>query len=151
MQTSFYASGFLYSLKTHKILLRQSKQKDKILPLWSTLGGHGLEGEDPQGSFQRVVNELLNLDLKVKNIYPVYDYFHDVLDKFNYVFYAEVKSSKVFDPFKEDTFSWVGLDEISKLLFPAHTKQDIIVGERVIKAKWREEEAIREAAAAGQI
>lgn len=151
MQTSFYASGFLYSLKTQKILLLKSQQKEDAPFVWSTLGGNAFEGEDAQTAFQRIVKEFLGLDLKVKNIYPIYDYFHDTLDKMNNVFYAEVKNSKEFDSLKGGTFVWVGLDEISKLPFPPHTKQDIIVGERVIKAKRREEEAIREAAAVGQI
>jgi len=59
------------------------------------------------------------------------------LDKINYVFYAEVKSPKVLNSLKQNSFSWVAFNETIKLLFSAHTKQDIIVGERVINAKWR--------------
>lgn len=141
MHKPFYASGFLYSLKTHQILLLKSQPEKDTPPLWSTLGGESVNGEDTQIAFQRIVNKLLNLNLKLKNIYPVYDYFHEVLDKDNYVFYAEVRSSKKFDPCKEDTFSWVAFDEVSKLLFTPRSKQDVIVGERVINAKRREIEA----------
>lgn len=145
MQTSFYASGFLYSLKTHKILLLQSEQEDGINPLWSTIGGES-EAEDAQIAFQRIINKLLNLELKTKNIHPVYDYFHDEKDKTNYVFYAEVKNPQDFNSPGGNSFSWVAFNEVSKLLFTAHAKQDVIVGERVINAKWREDEAIREGA-----
>ena len=85
MQTPFYASGFLYSPKTHQIFLIQREQ------VWSILGGESNKGEEAQAAFVRIVSELLNLDLKAKNIYPIYDYFHDDLAKMNYVFYAEVK------------------------------------------------------------
>lgn len=140
MQTSFYASGFLYSRKTHQILLL-TPQPDNNDALWSTFGGESSEGEEAQTTFQRVINKLFNLDLKAKDIYPVYDYFHDKEEKINFVFYAEVKSPKLLDGFNEDTCSWVDFHEISKLPFALHSKQDIIVGERVISAKRRDNEA----------
>lgn len=143
MQTSFYVSGFLYSLKTHRILLLQSQQKNSADLLWSTLGGESSGGEEAQTAFARIINELLNLNLKVKDIYPIYDYLDDAQNKNNYVFYAEVKNSQEFNCPKKDTFSWVSFNETSKLLFTAHSKQDVIVGERVIHAKWRADEARR--------
>lgn len=135
MQTSFYASGFLYSLKTHQILLLQSEQT------WSTLGGESNDGEETQATFQRVINELLGLNLKTKDIHPVYDYFHDEKDKNNYVFYGEIKKPREFDCLKKDSYCWVSFNETPKLPFAAHSKQDVIVGERVINAKWRDDEA----------
>lgn len=138
VQPPFYASGFLYSLKTHRILLVQTDL------LWSTLGGEAGAGEEAQEAFARVINELLDLKLKTKNIYPIYDYFNDERAKNNFVFYAEVKNSKAFSSFKEGTFSWVAFNETSKLPFTAHSKQDVIVGERVINAKWRADEAKKE-------
>ncbi|GEM_PF-1565997 len=141
MQTSFYASGFLYSQKTHQILLLKPQQTDSADILWSTLGGESSEGEEAEAAFQRIVNELLDLNLKAKNIHPIYDYFHDGWEKTNFVFYGVVKSPKEFSRFKEDTCSWVAFHEISKLSFAAHSKQDVIVGERVISAKWRDTEA----------
>ena len=137
MHKSFYASGFLYSLKTHQILLLQAQSKDDIESQWSMLGGESKEGEDTETTFQRIIHELLNLNLKIKYIYPIYDYFHDTRGKVNYVFYAEVKNTKIFNYPKENTLSWVTFSETLKLLFSDHTKQDVIVGERVINAKWR--------------
>lgn len=141
MQTSFYASGFLYELKTHQILLLKSQQKDDSDFLWSTIGGESSEGEETTVAFQRIISELLDLNIKTKDIHPVYDYFHDGQDKINFVFYAEVKNLKKFNSLKEDSCSWVDFHEISKLPFTAHSKQDVIVGERVINAKWRNDEA----------
>ncbi len=141
VQPPFYASGFLYSQKTHQILLLKPQQTDSTDILWSTLGGESSEGEEAAAAFQRIVNELLDLNLKTKDIYPVYDYFHDGREKTNYVFYGEVKSPKAFNSLKEDACSWVAFHDVSKLSFAAHSKQDVIVGERVISAKWRDDEA----------
>lgn len=135
MHKSFYASGFLYNLKTHQILLLHSV--DDTNSSYSMLGGESNDGEEAQITFQRVINELLNLNLKPKDIYPIYDYFHEIQGKINYVFYAEVKKTPVFKPVRKNTLSWVTFNETLKLLFSDHTKQDIIVGERVINLKWR--------------
>ncbi|MDO8489348.1 MAG: hypothetical protein Q7S42_04490, partial [Candidatus Omnitrophota bacterium] len=61
------------------------------------MGKESGEGEDAQTAFQRIINELLNLNLKAKDIYPVYDYLNDAGDKTNYVFYAEIKKPQKFD------------------------------------------------------
>lgn len=148
MHNSFYASGFLYSLKTHQILLLQSIQKndpdsigDDGSSFWSMLGGESKDGEEAPLTFQRIISKLLNINLKVKHIYPVYDYFHNVRNKINYVFYAEVGEAKLFNASKRGILSWVSFRETLKLPFTTQTKQDIVVGERVINAKWREDEA----------
>lgn len=143
VQTSFYASGFLYNLKTHRILLLQPKQTEDITPPWSTMGGDGIEGEGAQDAFQRIINRLLNIELKTKDIYPVYDYFHDTRNKLNYVFYAEIRNTKVFDNIEKGNLSWFSFSETLKLLLTSQTKQDVVVGERVINAKWRDDEAKR--------
>lgn len=143
MQTSFYTSGFLYSLKTHQILLLQSKQEKNLTTLWSTLGGDSLDGEQAHLSFKRIVSKLLNINLRTKDIYPIYDYFHNTRNKLNFVFYAEVGSTKKFNKLKEGP-SWFKFSETLKLLLTSQTKQDILVGERVINAKWRDDEAKRQ-------
>lgn len=140
MHKSFYASGFLYSPKLHKILLLKSPKKDSSDFIWSTIRGAGDEREEPQTAFARIINEQLGLNLKVKKIYPIYDYLLDAKDKMNYVFYTEVKSSKAFSSL-EGAFEWVSFHEISKLSFVPHSKRDVIVGERVVNAKWRDDEA----------
>ena len=106
------------------------------------LGGEGKEGEEAHLAFQRIIYKLLNI--KVKQIYPIYDYFHETKDKVNYVFYAEVGTAKAYNTPRGDILSWFAFSEISKLPFSPQTKQDIIVGERVINAKWRADEAKKE-------
>ncbi len=103
------------------------------------MGGECCEGEKAEEAFARIVNKMLNLNLKAKNIYPIYDYFHDGKKKINYVFYGEVKKPQKFNCLKKDSYCWVAFNEISKLLFTGSCKQDVIVGERVISAKWRED------------
>lgn len=110
-------------------------------PLWSMLGGESINGEEAQTAFQRIINKLLNINLKIKDIYPVYDYFHNTKNKLNYVFYAEVGNTKSFDGLEGRDLSWFTFSETLKLPFTRQTKQDIIVGERVINAKWRDDEA----------
>lgn len=139
MHLPFYASGFLYNLKTHQILLLQPKQNNDEPSLWSTMGGESMEGEEAQVAFQRIINKLLNINLKPKSIYPVYDYFHNTRNKLNYVFYAEVGNTKKFNDLKKGSLSWFSFGETLKLPFTLQTKQDIVVGERVINAKWRED------------
>lgn len=117
------------------------QQKDDIISHWSTMGGESREGEDAQVTFLRVIHELLNIDLKIKQIYPVYDYFHSILEKMNFVFYAEVNKILEFRPSKGNIPSWVTFDQTLKLLIPAHTKQDVVVGERVIRLKERQDQA----------
>lgn len=139
VQASFYASGFLYNLKTHQILLFQPEQKNDLPTFWSLLGGESIQGEEAQAAFQRIINKLLKINLRVKDIYPVYDYFSNVRNKLHYVFYAEVGNTKSFNNFKKGSFSWFTFSETFKLPFTTQTKQDIVVGERVINAKWRED------------
>lgn len=135
VQTSFYVSGFLYHLRTQQILLLQSPS------IWSTLGGDSKEGEDAPATFQRIVYELLNINLKMNHIFPVYDYFHESLDKVNYVFYAEVGRAINFNTLKEETLTWVTFPQTLKLLFSSQTKQDVVVGQRVINLKQRQDYA----------
>lgn len=141
VQTSFYVSGFLYSLKTHQILLLSSQEKNDLPVLWSMMGGENNDGEEAQTTFQRIVQKLLDINLKVKHIHPIYDYFHNTRNKVNYVFYGEVGKTKNFNALKGGILSWVSFRETLKLSFTSQTKQDIVVGERVISAKWRDDEA----------
>lgn len=104
--------------------------------------GESNEGEDAQTAFARIINGLLNLNLKEKNIHPVYDYLLDEKDKIRYVFYADVKSSPEFDSSEKGSYSWVSFAETPKLPFTSVAKQDIIVGERVINARWREADSL---------
>lgn len=137
MHKPFYASGFLYNLKSQQILLLQSEQKDNTNCSWSMLSGEGNQGEDASTTFQRIISELLDLKLHLDDIHPIYDYFNDTQGKVNYVFYAEVKNPPDFNPVKQNTLCWVTFSDTIKLPFLENTKQDVVVGERVISLKRR--------------
>lgn len=133
----FYASGFLYHLKTQQILLQQSRPSDSSLPIWSMFGGVSHEGEDELSAFQRIMQEQVNLHLITKHLFPVYDYFHNTLNKIHFVMYAEVQKLHAFPLLNADSFSWFTFKQTTKLDFSPQTKQDIIISERVIKAQAR--------------
>lgn len=141
MQTLFYTSGFFYNLKNHQIFLLESKQKDNE-SVWSMFGGESAKGEEAADAFQRIVKKLLNINLEEKNVCPVYDYFHNTRNKLHYVFYVEVGNSRNFKDLKKIT-AWFTFSDALKLTITSQTKQDIVVGERVINAKWRDDEAKR--------
>lgn len=143
MQTSFYASGFLYSLKTHQILLLEVSQANNLSSSWSTLEGDGIEDEEATITFQRIISNKVNINLKTKDIYPIYDYFQNIKKKLNFVFYAEIANIKAFNKLKKSNLSWFSFQETGKLHINSQAKQDIVVGERVINAKWRDDEARR--------
>lgn len=136
MQKPFYASGFLYNLKSQQILLLQTSKQD-AMSSWSMIGGESSDGEEALSAFQRVIRKSLDMKLENSDIYPIYDYLDEEMDKINYVFYAEIKTKPNVTKFKGSDISWVSFSELSKLSFTPHTKQDLIVGERVINLKQR--------------
>lgn len=66
---------------------------------------------------------------------PVYDYV--AKGKKYVISYAEVKKTKNFPATQKFSFKWFTVKEISKLPLSAQTKQDIIVGHRVIDSELR--------------
>ncbi len=133
----FYASGFLYHLKTQQILLHQSNLGSVSLPTWSMCGGESHDGEDAECAFQRIMQEQVNLRLMAKHLFPVYDYFYNALNKVHFVFYAEVQKLYTFPQLSTGAFSWFTFKQTTKLAFSPQAKQDIIISERVIKAQAR--------------
>lgn len=127
MKKSQYHSGFLYHPDSQKILLRQIPSELK--PAWSLLEGQ--EGEP----FGKILVSSLGLKIKDSAIQPIYDYFSK--GKKITIYYAEVAKIKDFPPKKTHSFGWFTVKEISKLPLSAQTKQDIIVGFRVIGSSVR--------------
>lgn len=140
MHKSFYASGFLYHLRTQQILLHQPNLNNNSLSLWTMLGGAGREGEEAQEVFKRIIYQLLNLRLDEKCIYPVYDYFYGAMEITHYVFYAKVNKIYDFSLLDKGTLSWFTFKQTTKLPFSEQTKQNIIVSQRVIQAQARSSE-----------
>lgn len=141
MHKPFYASGFLYHLKTEQILLHQPGQKHGASSAWSLFGGTSRRGESTTKAFHRITYELLKVKLDLDDIYPVYDYFHNVFKKIHYVFYAHVPKVQNFRLRQGGTLSWFTFKQTTKLPFTDQTKQDIVVAQRVINAHARSNEA----------
>lgn len=138
MHKSFYASGFLYNLPTQQILLQQN---NSLTNFWSLFGRKGRNNENPIRVFQKAISQQLRINLALEAIYPVYDYFKSGIGKTCYVFYAQVGlKEKDFLSTKDFTAEWFTFKQTTKLSFSDQTKQDIIVAQRVINAKARDEE-----------
>lgn len=133
MHKNFYASGFLYHLATGKILLQQQDPTDSKSP-WSMLGGKSLGAETSEENFKRNARAFLRLNLASSAINPVYDYFQIDMGKKHYVLYAQVKKLEDFAPAQNSVFAWFTIKEAFKLNLSPQTKQNIIVGQRVIDA-----------------
>ncbi len=145
MHKVFYASGFLYRPKSQQILLQQVAKDPSTATSspWSIFGGINRKEEKTEIAFQRIIYDLLKVKLATKSIYAIYDYFHSGYKKFHYVFYGEVSETQNIHAPKGIIFSWFTFKQIIKLPFTEATKQDIIVGQRVIQAKLREGEAVQ--------
>lgn len=136
MHKVFYASGFLYHPASERILLQQQNQKDAT-SVWSMLGSQNQGKETSAENFRRLVRTLLKIKLPLAAVRSVYNYHHPVLKKEHYVSYAEVKKLVKFPPKKDVVFAWFTIKEIGKLTLSVQTKQDIIVGQRVINSQIR--------------
>lgn len=135
MHKSFYASGFLYNLPSQQILLRQ----DNILTsFWSLFGQKGQKYENPILVFQKAISQQLHIKLALKAIYPVYDYFKKGTEENCYVLYAQVDlTEREFHARKNSSTEWFTFKQITKLSFSDQIKRDLVVAERVINAKAR--------------
>lgn len=135
MHTSTYVTGLLFHPESQQILLHQPQKSDDSPILWSMFGGIN-EDEDGAIAFQKVILGTLGTKIANKHIHPVYDYFHGILRKTNFVYYARVKRLQNF-VFKGETCAWFTFKQTLKLRFAPETKQDIMVTQRVIDAAER--------------
>lgn len=132
MHKDFYASGFLYHVPTQKILLQQTNKPDGIF--LSLFGGKGRKGEDAPSVFQRIILEILELNIPLKSIHQIYDFPREYGDN-HFIQYAEIDDpifNKVLK--QKDTAVWFELKKLSKIKLTDQIRQDIIVGQRVINA-----------------
>jgi hypothetical protein len=136
MHKDFYASGFLYHPKTQQILLQQPVTADGTAE-WSLFEGEALGDETAADTFKRTIQKHLNLDIKAKNIFPIYSYFHDGKGKNNFLHYAIVKKLEKFPDDTKTLFAWFSFKQVQKLHISSQIKQDIIVGQRVIDSAIR--------------
>jgi hypothetical protein len=136
MHKDFYASGFLYHPKTQQILLQQQNNDDTGTG-WSLFEGESLNEETADETFKRIIFLHLKIELKPKNIFPIYSYIHATKNKNNFIHYAIVNKLGKFPENNNTLFSWFSFKQIQKLHIPNQIKQDIIVGQRVIDSAIR--------------
>lgn len=136
MDNNFYASGFLYHPGSGQILLQKQDSSDAN-SLWSLLESKARGKETGQENFKRLIYAFLRLDLPLTATHSVYEYFHKGLHKNYHVSYAEVEKLRDFPPHKKTVFAWFSMKEILKLSLSDQTKQDLIVGRRVIDSASR--------------
>ncbi|MBI5613402.1 NUDIX hydrolase [Candidatus Gottesmanbacteria bacterium] len=143
MHKPIYASGFLYHPSTHQILLQQPTVRDNLPSPLDIFSVVSREGEDPKSAFARIILEELHIELKITNIFPVYDYTSsDTHHRDVFVFYAVVKKLVDVFPDHKRTYSWFTFKQISKLSLVDQAKQDIMISERVIHAAERTKASI---------
>lgn len=135
MHKDFYASGFLYHPRTQQILLQKGKQTD-LNSTWSLICIKSLKNETEKEAFKRLLNILFCLDVEIKSIFPVYNYYHEGLKKNNYISYVKVKKTEDYSD-NNVSYRWFDLKEILKLKINSQTKQDITVMQRVIDSSIR--------------
>lgn len=137
MHKDFYASGFFYHTETAQILLQQ-KQTSGDKTVWSLLGGMNKTKETVPLALKRVIQSLLKVKLDHRTFQPIYDYFSKQTGKTHFVSFVPVKKVKDFPGNKQVVFKWFSRKELLKLPLEPQSKQDLIIGMRVIDAQVRD-------------
>nr|MBI5455404.1 hypothetical protein [Candidatus Levybacteria bacterium] len=135
MHKDFYASGFLYHSGSGQILLQQVNSTDQN-PLWSLFEKKAIKNKTGQETFVEIFFDILGIKLKSNNINSIYTYSSKDGTDYN-IYYAEVKRlHKSKNPAKIE-FAWFNFKQIQKLNISEQTKQDIMIGQRVIDSSIR--------------
>jgi len=132
VSTFFYTSGFLYNNETQQILLQQpiSTNNPKLY-----LFGNKCHGKkDPHTVFRNHIEKTLGMTIKESSVHPVYDYVHDTLGEY-FVFFIETSEVSPDTHPTNNKIGWFPLSKLSKLAMDEQTRHDIIVAERVIRAR----------------
>ena len=140
MHKDFYASGFLYHLPTEQILLQQRLSSNNGSPQqpWILFGGKNHYSEDTPMTFQRIIREQLHHILPTETIYPIYDYFNSELNQNYYMQYSQLETNlPKLHVRKGYVIKWFTFNQLAKISLTEQTRQDIIVGQRVIDAAFR--------------
>lgn len=141
MHKDFYASGFLFHPRSQQILLQQQNSADTE-SVWDLFGDKRLDKETEEETFRRAIYSNLRLKLKPRAIKPVYSYYREDKNKNNYICYAKVEKLEKFQN-KKNLFAWFTFKQIQKLNVSEQTRQDILVGQRVIYSSVRKRLGLR--------
>ena len=94
-------------------------------------------------TFKELFFEAINLKIKLANIKVIYSYFSKELNMDDNVYYAEVSKLYKTSVSKNTIFSWFTFKQIQKLNISEQTKQNIIIGQRVIDSSIRKSLGLR--------
>lgn len=136
MQKEFYASGFLYHPSTDQILLQEITNEKNETSL-SLFTGKSKEGEDEKSLFQRIIKDTLGITVPLTAIHAIYDYEHDKFEGDNFISFAEIDDAQA-KSISIKAVQWCPLKKLPKLKIATQSRQDIIVGQRVINLMERE-------------
>lgn len=144
MHNDFYASGFLYHYPSQQILLQQiqTPESSTISP-WQLFGDRNQPDEEARQTFQRVISEELGYKLDQSVILPVYQFFDKELALPHFVFYAHVEE-ETFNPKTGKTLQWFPFKKLYRTPMSRQTKQNLVVGQRVIDLASRVQEGTQE-------
>lgn len=135
MHKNFYASGFLYHPRSEQILLQQTNSAGQN-PSWSLFGKKEIKNKTGQETFRDIFYDCLGIKLKLQNINSVYTYSSN--DGANYnIYYAKVKRLHKPPSSSKTEFAWFNFKQIQKLNLSEQTRQDILIGQRVIDSSIR--------------
>lgn len=130
MHKDFYASGFLYHHKTAQILLQQTNSADQNSS-WSLFEKKAIKDKTGEETFVEIFFEHLDIKLKINTVNSIYTYSAKDGTEYN-IYYAQVKKLHKSTDSSKNGFSWFSFKQIQKLNLSEQTKQDILIGQRVI-------------------
>ena len=136
MHKGFYASGFIYHIRSQQILLQQQITADNNSE-WSLFGVNGSGNQTAEEVFKKAIQKLLHIELKPKAVLPIYKYFLEEMKKDHYICYAKISKLEKFPATKKTNFGWFSFKQIQKLNLSEQTKHDLVVGQRVINSALR--------------
>ena len=130
VQSTFYASGFLYHRASQKILLQQITSTGQGKPLLFKTKAQ--KGNDPQTVFKLCIEKALDKPIKSSAIHPIYDYVDDSGEQF--IFFIEVPGISPDSYPTNQNAEWFLLSKLSKIDMSEDTRHNILIGERVIRS-----------------
>lgn len=136
MHKNFYASGFLYHPKSEQILLQQTNSAGQS-PSWSLFGEKEIKNKTGQEAFRDIFLAKLGIKLKLENINSVYTYSINEKGANYNIYYAKVKRLHKSLNSGKAKFAWFNFKQIQKLNLSEQTRQDILIGQRVINSSIR--------------
>ncbi|MCL5114064.1 MAG: hypothetical protein M1372_02765 [Patescibacteria group bacterium] len=142
MHKNFYVSGFLYHPKSQQILLQQENSDDENC-FWSLFGKKAGKNKTCEETFIDIFQKELSIELKPRNVNPVYTYSSEEKGASCNVYYAVVKKLHKSAKSAKAEFAWFNFKQVQKLKLSEQAKHDIVVGQRVIDSSVRKSQGLQ--------